>query len=328
MVCFHEMISSCRKNKSRGGAAATMIFIVALMLTSLDHTRAFVTPRAAHLSIQHRPNSSWSSTFKTSSTSSRFDSNMGRRGGKGQFPRKINRTRRFTQEEDFNGDDDNGDNDGELSKENQQEKKDPYEDLGPIDKIKKYFTSGQFKADMMEDIGIYAASLLAATLIRITIMEPRYIPSLSMYPTFDVGDQLAVEKVSKKLRPPLRNEVVVFNPPQNFRDIVNNQAGGISKKSREALIKRIVAIEGDEVRVHDGKLFVNGEAQDEPFTAEEPDYEFGPIKVPKGELLVLGDNRNHSLDGHIWGFLPKENVIGRAVFIYWPPWRMGNTGMY
>jgi signal peptidase I len=77
-----------------------------------------------------------------------------------------------------------------------------------------------------------------------------------------------------------------------------------------------------------GRVYINGEKQDEPFTAENAQYEFGPVTVPAGNFLVLGDNRNHSLDGHIWGFLPKENVIGRAVFIYWPPWRMGNNELF
>lgn len=86
--------------------------------------------------------------------------------------------------------------------------------------------------------------------------------------------------------------------------------------------------QGDKVEVMGGKLFINGVEQDEPFTAEDAEYEFGPVVVPPGDVLCLGDNRNHSLDGHIWGFLPVENVIGRAVFVYWPPWRMGTNGMY
>ena len=86
--------------------------------------------------------------------------------------------------------------------------------------------------------------------------------------------------------------------------------------------------QGDEVEVKLGKLYVNGDVQDESFTAEDAQYEFGPVVVPSDSVLVLGDNRNHSLDGHIWGFLPKQNVIGRAVFIYWPPWRVGNNGMF
>jgi len=179
-----------------------------------------------------------------------------------------------------------------------------------------------------DDVKTYFISLGIALLLRFTIIEPRYIPSLSMYPTFEVGDQLAVEKVTKRLKPFYRQEVVVFNPPQTFREIMVGQYGQDASRAREALIKRIVAIEGDEVEVKSGKLYVNGDEAEEPFTAEDAQYEFGPIVVPSDNVLVLGDNRNHSLDGHIWGFLPKENVIGRAVFIYWPPWRVGNSGMF
>lgn len=57
---------------------------------------------------------------------------------------------------------------------------------------------------------------------------------------------------------------------------------------------------------------------------QEPEYKWGPQTVPEGMVMVLGDNRNHSLDSHIWGFLPTENVIGRAIFKYWPPWRVGS----
>lgn len=86
--------------------------------------------------------------------------------------------------------------------------------------------------------------------------------------------------------------------------------------------------QGDIVKVSEGKLYINGEEQEEPFTAEAARYEFGPVTVPDGTVLVLGDNRNLSLDGHVWGFLPEKNIIGRAVYIYWPPWRAGNQGMY
>ena len=193
---------------------------------------------------------------------------------------------------------------------------------GFFDSIRKWVRSEEGK----EDIQTYFVSLFIALLLRFTIIEPRFIPSLSMYPTFDVGDQLAVEKVTKRIKPLYRNEVVVFNPPQTFRDIVEGY--GDKKKGKEALIKRIVAVEGDKVEVQGGKLYINGKLQDEPFTAEDAEYQFGPVVVPAGNVLVLGDNRNHSLDGHIWGFLPEKNVIGRAVFVYWPPWRLGNDGMF
>jgi signal peptidase I len=202
--------------------------------------------------------------------------------------------------------------------------KDPQNNENFLDSLRSWIRSDEGR----EDIQTYTLSLCIALLLRLTIIEPRYIPSLSMYPTFDVGDQLAVEKVTKRIRPFNRNEVVVFNPPESFRQIMSSNYGVETKKSKEALIKRIVAIEGDEVKVRGGKLFVNDVKQDEPFTAEDAAYEFGPVNVPAGKVLVLGDNRNHSLDGHIWGFLPRENVIGRAVFIYWPPWRIGNEGMF
>lgn len=111
--------------------------------------------------------------------------------------------------------------------------------LGFFDGIKQYFRSEESK----EDIKTYTISLAIALLLRFLIIEPRFIPSLSMYPTFEVGDQLAVEKVTKRIRPFERNEVVVFNPPKSFRTIVSEQYGGETGKAKEALIKRIVAVE-------------------------------------------------------------------------------------
>jgi signal peptidase I len=197
---------------------------------------------------------------------------------------------------------------------------------GFLDKVLNFFRDPEFQ----EDVRLYSVSLAVALLIRLLIIEPRYIPSLSMYPTFDIGDQLAVEKVTKLVRPLQRKEVVVFNPPPMFKELMQVTFGEetANQKAKEALIKRVVAVEGDEVEVRDGFVYINGEAQDEPYTAENAEYQFGPVTVPPGPVLVLGDNRNHSFDGHIWGFLPKENVIGRAVFTYWPPWRIGNGGLY
>lgn len=199
----------------------------------------------------------------------------------------------------------------------------PKQGGGLLDPIKRWVRSDEGR----EDIKTYFISLFIALLLRFTIIEPRFIPSLSMYPTFEVGDQLAVEKVTKRIKPFYRNEVVVFNPPRTFQEIMESQYGNPGR-AKEALIKRIVAVEGDRVEVKRGRLFVNGEMQDEPFVAEDAEYQFGPVEVPPGNVLVLGDNRNHSLDGHIWGFLPAKNVIGRAVFVYWPPWRIGNSNLF
>ena len=108
-----------------------------------------------------------------------------------------------------------------------------------LGKVQRFLAS----EEVQEDIKTYFISLSIALLLRFTIIEPRFIPSLSMFPTFEVGDQLAVEKVTKRIKPLYRQEVVVFNPPQTFRDIIVENYGQDTPKSREALIKRIVAIE-------------------------------------------------------------------------------------
>ena len=92
---------------------------------------------------------------------------------------------------------------------------------------------------------------------------------------------------------------------------------------RSALIKRVIGAPGDVVAVQDGALWRNGERVEEPWRPEPIDYRFGPVTVPAGHLMVLGDNRNASFDSHLWGPLPEGDVIGTAVLRYWPLNRLG-----
>ena len=124
---------------------------------------------------------------------------------------------------------------GMTSWDDDDDSKKKFSELGFFEQVQEWFSSEEGK----EDVRTYTTSLSIALLLRLLIIEPRYIPSLSMYPTFEVGDQLAVEKVTKRIRPLNRNEVVVFNPPTSFKEIV----GDTSRKAKEALIKRIVAVE-------------------------------------------------------------------------------------
>lgn len=187
-------------------------------------------------------------------------------------------------------------------------------------RIERFLNKLNTSPELQEDLKTFFSSLTVALAIRAVLVEPRFIPSLSMYPTFDVGDQLTVDKISKRWRDYERRDVVVFNPPPAFFDVVGGDRNG------EALIKRIVALEGDVVEMKSGGvLYINGEPQDEPFTNERARYTYGPVTVPPGCVFVLGDNRNASLDGHVWGFLPKENIIGRATLKFWPPWHVGGV---
>lgn len=161
--------------------------------------------------------------------------------------------------------------------------------------------------------------LSLALLLRWAVIEPRWIPSGSMLPTLQLQDRVLVEKLRVRLDRELPvGSVVVFHPPPAL------QAAGYDPQS--ALIKRLIGQPGDRIAVRDGHLWRNG-SRVEPDWAREPmTYTLPEITVPEGQLMVLGDNRNASLDSHLWGTLPREELIGSAVLRYWPLSRFGPIG--
>ena len=108
--------------------------------------------------------------------------------------------------------------------------------------------------------------------------------------------------------PPQRGDIIVFDPPQ---------------RSDKPYVKRVIGLPGDRIEVHDNKVWVNGTAIDEGYIAAPPHYTYpltgGDFIVPAGAIFVLGDNRNNSSDSHIFGQVPLDNVIGKAIVSYWPP---------
>jgi signal peptidase I len=158
--------------------------------------------------------------------------------------------------------------------------------------------------------------LLLAVLLRWLVVEPRWIPSGSMLPTLQLEDRVLVQKLLPRLGVnPGVGAIVVFHPPQALLE-----AG---YDGQAALIKRVVAVSGDQVEVRDGRLWRNGEAVDPDWSHGPMAYSLAPLRVPPRHLLVLGDNRNASLDSHLWGPLPVDRVIGTAVWRYWPLDRFG-----
>ena len=162
--------------------------------------------------------------------------------------------------------------------------------------------------------------VVLALLLRWVVVEPRWIPSGSMLPTLQLKDRILVEKIRPKLaRQSASNlntgDVVVFKPP------IQLVAAGYDPGA--ALIKRVVGLPGDLLEVTDGVLLRNAEIVDEPWIAEAMGYDMAPVRVPEGDLWVMGDNRNASLDSHLWGPLPLNNVIGTAIWRYWPLRRFG-----
>ena len=136
------------------------------------------------------------------------------------------------------------------------------------------------------------------------------VDGFSMNPTLQDGEYILVNKLAYKLGKPTRGDIVVFMFPMN---------------PQEDLIKRVIGLPGESVTVHAGVVSINGVPIDEPYINAAPFYD-GEWQIPEGQLFVLGDNRNDSRDSHQWGLLPIENVIGRAVLIYWPPeqWQVIN----
>lgn len=174
----------------------------------------------------------------------------------------------------------------------------------------------KLRDSQQENVQILIIALVLAILIRVFVAEPRYIPSNSMEPTLLVGDRLVVEKVSYRLHPPHTGDIVVFEPPAQFLE----QFGFLPDK---AFIKRVIGTSGDTVQVQDGVVYLNGEPLEEDYTAEPPAYEMPEVQVPAGAVFVMGDNRNNSNDSHVWGFLPQENIIGRAIWRFFPFDRLG-----
>jgi len=194
----------------------------------------------------------------------------------------------------------------------------------------------------VEYSGSFFPVLFLVLVLRSFLFEPFQIPSASMVPTLKVGDFILVNKYTYGLRLPLtgtkivpisapeRGDVMVFFPPDDER----------------YFIKRVVGLPGDEVKVINNQLFINGEAAEQtllPSEKEDPRYllaeemldekshlmrkgrfpgRFGrnySIVVPEGHYFMMGDNRDNSSDSRDWGPVPEENIVGKAVVI-WMHW--------
>jgi signal peptidase I len=158
-------------------------------------------------------------------------------------------------------------------------------------------------------------SIVLALGIRTFVAEARWIPSESMVPTLQKYDKLIVDKLSYHFSDPQRGEIVVFSPTENIKKE--------NPSLKDAFIKRIIGLPGDKVEIKGERVYINSRPLQEKYIEAPPEYQYGPVTVPPNSYLVLGDNRNNSYDSHFWGFVPRENIIGRAIVRFWPPNRIG-----
>ena len=199
------------------------------------------------------------------------------------------------------------------------------------------------KETTMEFIGSMAAVLVSGLFIITFIMQAFEIPSKSMVNTLLVGDHLFVDRV--RFAPPAKwaSWFIPYRPLQRGDIIVflSPAQPGLY------LVKRVRGVPGDRLHLRAGKLYVNGQLQDEPFVVRDGTYspyrddfpsggsgeasgatfdwrltmgshiQGDDLVVPPDSYFAMGDNRDNSFDSRFWGFVPRENLIGRPLFIYW-----------
>lgn len=156
----------------------------------------------------------------------------------------------------------------------------------------------QFFVDLLETIILAVVLFFAINAVSARVR----VDGFSMVPTLQDGEYVLVNRLAYRNKLPERGDIIVFTSPQTT-DL--------------DLIKRVIGLPGDRVRISSGVVQVNEQTLDEPYIAAAPIYN-GEWNVPEGNLFVLGDNRNDSSDSHAWNFLPVDNVIGKAILIYWP----------
>jgi len=125
----------------------------------------------------------------------------------------------------------------------------------------------------------------------------------SMEPSYYHNNRIVVLKVAYTFGDIQRGDVIVFPAPPN---------------PDEDYIKRVIGLPGDEVMVTNGAVYVNNQQLDEPYINGPPINSMRPVTVPEDMVFVMGDNRNNSSDSRSWGTVPLDNIMGKALFVYWP----------
>ena len=164
---------------------------------------------------------------------------------------------------------------------------------------------------LLRDIAI---SVVLAVILIVFIYQPVKVEGTSMMPGLTDQERIFINKYTYKLGAGSigRDDLVVFHYPYD---------------PTQSYIKRIIGLPGDVIEIDDGTVYVNGGKLDEPYVLPEYHDHMSLAKevVPKEHYFVLGDHRSSSNDSRIWGFVQRQEIYGKAVFVYWPLAKMGRV---
>lgn len=169
--------------------------------------------------------------------------------------------------------------------------------------------TGKRNSLLVEIVQSLVVAVVLALIIHTFVMQNFRIPSASMEPTLQIQDYIFASKLNYRFQEPKRGDIVVFKYPLD---------------TKRYFVKRLIAVGGETVAFRNSQLLINGQPVSEnylPRGLRIPDY--GPVEVPAGNYFMMGDNRNNSSDSREWGFVPRNLIVGKEIFIYWPPARMG-----
>jgi signal peptidase I len=161
----------------------------------------------------------------------------------------------------------------------------------------------RFFGELIQTVAIAGVLFLAVNLLTARIR----VEGISMEPSLHEGQFVVVNRMAYRWNEAERGDIIVFRFPLN--------------PSRR-FIKRVIGLPGNTVTIRGGDVYIDGQILDEPYLAATPRYD-GEWIIGPDELFVLGDNRNNSSDSQNWGPLPIEEIIGKAVIVYWPPSEAG-----
>ena len=169
--------------------------------------------------------------------------------------------------------------------------------IEPIAKVAKP------KSWLREFLEALIPALIIVFVINAFVAQATRVEGESMVPNLYNNERLIIEKMSYRFHLPVRGDIIVIKPP---------------RKGTEPLIKRVISLPGETIAVHDGKVYINGQALDEPYLTQQTAGTMAQQLVPEGYVFVMGDNRGASNDSRSFGVVPLQDIIGHAWLRYWP----------